>query len=286
MWLVCQDHLEDLDLSQVTEGDPVATFDGLVTRLDVEHRVLWGSVALDEGHIAWVFGAANDEARTWWLAVRGFQRLPGRLGSSETSWELTFGNGNETCAGPAAALRRPGPPLELLPAQPPPFPKLGWRVDDIPPNADVPTDPVDATNVLSQIGEEVTAAQNGMEGVLVVLFRGRTLERWRVFGEIPCGLDDLVRAMVQRGDECSAVVTMRIDLFEYQGTVYRVVKTVAEAGGKRFERMLAMRYAAGDDDHPAELQLFGSVPTDIVGDGWIGVAPLSELEWFDVGPQA
>lgn len=286
MWLVCQDHIEDIDLSAVTDGDPVATFDRLATRSDVEHRIAWGSVEGGGEHVAFVFGAANDEVRSWWLAVRGFRRLPGGLGSQETSWELTLGVAHASADGPLAPLRRPGPPLELLPARPVPFPEIGVRVDDVPANAEVPGDAVATTNVLCELGEEATAMRDRPDGVLVVVFRGRTFERWRLIGEIPCGLDDLVRAICARGPTPAAVATLCVDLFEYEGRLHRAVKTTGEAGGIRFERILAMLFAEGDGDQPSQLQYFGSTPADVGTDGWIGVAPVSALEWFDRGPEA
>lgn len=182
--LVCQDHVEDLDLTAV-DGDPIATFEALATRRDVEHRVLCGSMQDGERSVAWVFGAANDDEGTWWSAMRAFSRLPGGLGSAEASWDLTWGVQLERLAGPVASLARPGPAIELSAAMPVPMPQVAARVDAVPPNASVPTDPLAATNVVSELGYEAKLLEERMEGVMLFLFRGRTLERWHVIGEIP-----------------------------------------------------------------------------------------------------
>lgn len=285
--VLCDDHVEDLDLAPLTEGDPVATFAALATRPGVEHRVLCGHLEDAGNHVAWVFGARTDDERSFWFATRPFRRLPGNLGSGESTWNLSWGVALEGVVGPARSLHRPGPPITLLPAEPPPMPKIGGRVDSAPPNADIPTDPIAATNVVNQLGDEQRAVLHGFDGVGVFVFRGRELERWQIQGEIPMGLDDLVRAICVRGAAPSAVATMRLDVFEHAGTVYRVVRTVGEGAGMRFERIAALQFAPGDTEIASQVQLFGSTPTRLApGDGWIGVAPVTDLDLFTLGPEA
>ncbi|MCB9688172.1 MAG: hypothetical protein H6735_24245 [Alphaproteobacteria bacterium] len=281
--LVCQDHLEEVDLDADLDGDPIAAFMALGSRDDVEHRILWGCVPVEDQRAAWVFGAANDEERTWWNAMRLFTRLPGGLGSAEASWDLSFGIHLRHPAGPVTTLARDAPPLVLLPAVEPPMPKIGTRVDPAPPGAVVPTDPIEASNVISQLGFEVGVARNGLDGVLLFLFRGRTLERWHLQGEIPCGLDDLVRAACAHGDAVSAAVALRLDLFDASGSIRRAVKMTSEAGGQRWERILTIVYDQEHGDEPVEFQVFGTAPTAAGTDGWIGVAPITELEIFALG---
>jgi hypothetical protein len=123
--VLCDDHVEDLDLAPLTEGDPVATFAALATRPGVEHRVLCGHLEDAGNHVAWVFGARTDDERSFWFATRPFRRLPGNLGSGESTWNLSWGVALEGVVGPARSLHRPGPPITLLPAEPPPMPKIG-----------------------------------------------------------------------------------------------------------------------------------------------------------------
>lgn len=52
---------------------------------------------------------------------------------------------------------------------------------------------------MNQLGDEQRAVLHGFDGVGVFVFRGRELERWQIQGEIPMGLDDLVRAICARG---------------------------------------------------------------------------------------
>ena len=80
---------------------------------------------------------------------------------------------------------------------------------------------------------------------------------------------------------------MRLDVFEHAGTVYRAVRPVGEGAGMRFERIAALQFARGDTEKASQVQLFGSTPTRLApGDGWIGVAPVTDLDLFTLGPEA
>lgn len=81
-------------------------------------------------------------------------------------------------------------------------------------------------------------------------------------------------------------MTLRIDMFDYNVSFYRAIRMMAEAGGKRFERVLAMLYAEGDGDRPSSVQYFGSPVQEVGTDGWIGVAPITDLELSLLGPSA
>jgi hypothetical protein len=107
---------------------------------------------------------------------------------------------------------------------------------------------------VAELGHEDEAWRKGLDGVLVVIFREQTLERWHVQGEIPCGLDDLVRNICLQGDPPKAVVTVSLELFEYEETWYRAVKMVSEACGVRFQRILAMLWSEGDTDRVRDRQ--------------------------------
>ncbi len=127
------------------------------------------------------------------------------------------------------------------------------------------------------MGYEDKLVREGMPGVMVFVFRPATLERWHVLGEIPFGLDDLVRVACAQGEEPLAVVTLKVDVFEHAGVYRRAVRMLSEAGGQRFERILAMLHEEGDGQMPKNLQYFGSPVTEVERDGWIGVAPISPV---------
>ncbi len=285
LWLVCDDHLEDIDLT-TAQGDPLGTFLTLADRVDVEHRLLCGSDEDADGRVAWVFAARNDEARSFWMGVRRFRRLPGGLGSVDAPFHVTSGVGLAEIGGPAVSLARPGPPIDLLPAAQVPLPKIFCRSDSAPAAAEMPADALAAINVIVGLGQETTAWEQGLEGLAVFVFRGRELERWHVLGEVPFGIDDLVRNICGYGDPASAVLTLCVDLFEHEGAVCRAVRTVAEAAGRRMERIAALRYEEGDDKKPSHIQFFGSVPREMGQDGWIGVDAMTELELFPMGGSA
>ena len=284
--LVLDDHIAEVDLLDQTKGDPVGTLMALRARGDIEHRLLFGCMQEDGQWIAWVFGAENDDQRSFWLATTPFEVRPGGVGAGTGSWELVQGIEQGSVPFPAVTLTRTEPPMDLLPAQAPQTLQIGCIAHDIPANLEAPRDAVSATNVMSEMGMEDRAWKEGIEGTLVVIFRERTFEKWHVLGEIPFSLDDLIRNMCAYGDEALAAVTLSIDVFPYEGEHYRAVKMVAEAKGVRFERLLAMLWAEGEAPEPSHLRYFASQPRDVGSDGWVGVPPVTEVELFPLGPEA
>lgn len=270
--LVCDDHIEDLDLER-TEGDPVATFLAAEARRDVRHRLLCGTATDAHGNpVGFVFGAHNTPDAEWWLASRVFQRLPGGLGSAERTWEVGFGDTLDEIPTYVEQLRGAGAPCDLLPAKSLPWPDLGCKVEDLP-NGVVPLDALGTTQILAQRGHEIELWRRGLDSTLIMAFRQGTLERWTVDGEIPCTMDELVRSVCATGaTPPDAVATLRIELFDDHGTYRRAVRTVAEASGQRIERLLVLDFESDDQVTP-HLRLFGTHPVSVNGDGWIGVVP-------------
>lgn len=274
--LVCDDHLEELELDK-TDGDPVATFHALASRRDVLQRVLCGTAVQEDGtSVGFVFGANGRDDTPWWLASRAFTRQPGGLGSAERTWDVGTGYGLEELPLMVEALRTHGQPCDLLPARALPWPEIGCKVDDLA-NEVVPLDPFATTQILAQRGHEIELWKRGLDTVMIVAFRRGTLEKWYVDGEIPCSTDELVRSVCGIGPAPDAVATLRIELFDDHGTYRRAVRTVAEAGGQRIERLLVLDFDSLEQVVP-HLRLFGTRSRPVGKDGWIGVGPGVKLE--------
>lgn len=271
------DHIAELDLLERESGDPVATVVALGERADVEHRLLFGCHCEDDQWIAWVFGAAHDDARSFWVALCPFEVQPGGLGSTGGSWEVAYGVGFSTVPFPANLLARPGPALHLLAARPPEPLRLGGSIHEIPAGQCAPRDPIEATDIVAQLGHEASAVQHGLDGVLVVLFRPTGFEQWHAEGEIPFGLDDLIRNLCRRGESPTAVVALSMCVFPHEGKQLRAVRMVSEASGQRFVRYLAQLWSEGDTDGPSQFQYFATPSEPVDRDGWIDVDPVTEI---------
>lgn len=274
--LVCEDHLEEVDLDK-TDGDPIATFHALATRRDVVQRVLCGTATGEDGEeIGFVFGANNRDDTPWWLASRGFTRQPGGLGSAGRTWDVGTGFGLEELPVVVEAMRTHGRPCDLLPARSLPWPEIGCKVDDLA-NEVIPLDPQATTQILAQRGHEIELWKRGLDTVMIMAFRRGTLEKWSVDGEIPCSTDELVRSICGIGPAPDAVAILRIELFDDHGTYRRAVRTVAETGGHRIERLLVLDFDSMDQVVP-HLRLFGTRARAVGREGWIGVRAGVKLE--------
>lgn len=285
--LLHDDHIAEIDLDHAAGGDPLATFMALATDTLIEQRMLLCSFPAGPGAwIALACGAGNDEERSFWVIYRPFTMLPGGMGSAESSWQLSWGNQLTGVPDMFSFLARPGGAWSVLPAVPPPLPKISYRRQDVPKGAIVPTDAIATVNAAADVNETV-AWKKQVEGVMIMVFRQKTLDSYHVVGEIPCGLDDLVRAACAKGETPSAVATMKLDLFAHRGVTTRAVKTMGEAGGMRMERILGLMYEPGDKPNsPTNLQFFACNPTPVGSDGWIGVEPITDIDLYPLGPGA
>jgi hypothetical protein len=233
-----------------------------------------------------VFCARNDEDRTWWLATTPFSVQPGGIGAGSGQWTVEDGAHLTELPRPARDLARGEPPMKLLPARVPDTLEIRGTSINLPAHMQAPRDPAAASNAVADMGFERRAWTQGLEGTQVFVFRERTLYEWHVTGDIPMGLDDLVRNMCRRGEPALAAVTVSRDVFPFEGEHLRAVKMVAEAEGVRFERILAMKWADGDGPEPSHLRYFASQPRQVGSDGWIGVEPITEVSLFQQVPEA
>lgn len=274
--LVCEDHLEEVELDK-TDGDPIATFLAAGARRDVLQRILCGTATEEGGAlVGFAFGATGGDDDAWWLASRTFTRQPGGLGSAERTWDVGTGIGLEELPVLIHQLRGSGVPCDLLPARAVPWPEIGCKVDDLA-NDVVPLDPLAVTQILATRGHEIELWRRGLDTVMIMTFRSGTLEKWYVDGEIPCSIDELVRSVCGIGPPPDAVATLRVELFDDNGTFRRAVRMVAEASGQRNERLLVLDFESLDQVVP-HLRLFGTRAAPVGREGWIGVRPGVKLE--------
>jgi hypothetical protein len=82
------------------------------------------------------------------------------------------------------------------------------------------------------------------------------------------------------------VATVRVDLFDDHGTLLRAVRTEAEAGGQRIERVLVMSFDEADERRPSDLRLFGSHPRAAGAEAWLGRPPSADLTLTSTAAEA
>ncbi len=267
--LVCESHVEDLVLPEGSSTEVhCATFVHAGSRPEVRQRLL----VLPEEPGARVYAAISDAQGSAWVAERPFHILPGNLGS-RGPWSLTRYSGFQRGF---PGWSHSGTPLPLRPAQPPVRASLGCHLLALPPDWSVPRTATEASTVAGALAEPVVI-RGGLDGVLVIVVRGRSIERFHMIGDPRVGIDDLIRAIAASGDEPDAIALVRVDLFDDDGQLRRAVVTLAEADGQRAQRVCALDYDASSDE-PARDRLVFMAPEVVETNGWLGVPPEAEVE--------
>jgi hypothetical protein len=290
--LVCDHHLEELDLAAMRAANPrggaLPTLAALAGRPGVNVRLLTGQHRAPDGECtAFVLGILDgDPEGRFWLAQRQFRVLGGRIGS-RGPWNVSDGIawGGDWHELPRH-LAVPRQPWTWGAAVPVPMPTVHCAFRTLPASAELPRTAEQMAAAAAALKEHEAWTQ-GLDGLQVFLFRGREVEHFVIRGEIPFGTDDLCRALAARGEPPDGLCTMEIGTFHDRelDEILRAVITTGETDGKRYKRILAMNWNPGarPDDPCAQMRYWGSVPEDVAGKGWIGVAPVTELDLFPLG---
>ncbi len=149
----------------------------------------------------------------------------------------------------------------------PPKPYLNTAVlqvrGDVPPGARGMADLVGVAT-----DEEMRRGAPG--AALVFVLRDRTLERWEIWGELPCGLDDFIRAVVQHSEAEGADFVHPCTVTVDSGPTRRAIAIVAQRGGGLCRRVLPLTFA--DDGTIGTLPpVYQDEPTP--AEPWTGVPP-------------
>jgi len=127
-------------------------------------------------------------------------------------------------------------------------------------------------------GLTLADASRGPLGCLMVLvLHEQQFERWEFRGELPCTVDDLVRAIsgYSQGRAVALVHDGVVSLESPDGTEdRRSVVTTVEHEGRRMVLLQTLTVAEGAF-HPAEAFLQEGADPGV--DGWIGVPPTEEV---------
>lgn len=259
------------------EADPIATWAAAAARSDVDRRILILRLERVDGTFeacmfedVWTDGQKSG----WWLAHRRYAVRDGVGCLLDGGWQHDAGEGDPP--GIFANLLTPKPgarAARLLPARAP-EPRVFMQTGEIGENARLPTTAVHMTEQAEYA--VVRALDNeGLKHLMVLVFRGRTWEKWLLGDNLPTDVDDMIRWICGRVGPADGVATAEGLLMELEGKHERVARIVGEMDGHRSERLIVMATKPGNPDQVVPVRRLGrelgAIPE---GEGWIGVEPM------------
>ena len=166
--------------------------------------------------------------------------------------------------------------------QPTPTPAPDVRVLQAKLSQPIASSADDVANLVGSIVDAEVLAK-GLDCLLIFAFEGTSADRWEIRGDPQCPADDLLRAIAMRSKaEALAIITGTTG--EFHGAPRRGIAIVAEAGGRRYERVLPLTF--GPDGRPSALPVLfrwhgdGPMPQDR---RWIGTPPTVEINFGVLG---
>lgn len=260
-----------------------ATLRALRRRPGVERALVEGWFGSVDGRgTAWILEVGDDE--DWWLAMRTFARRPGDIGAWTSAWSSREGSDVASLTSLLHVVVAPPAgetPIPLGSPTPPSPPDFGMFIGALPPGEAVPNTAADVADRVGREWEANLPLGKRPEGPRLTVFRGSELESWVLDGPFPMGLDDMIRAICARGEVPASIALVHMGVLPFEGEVYRALLTDGEAGGRRHTRAMLIRMAPSGRilgyrivyrDHGA-----------VGDDGWIGVAPITEMSLFALG---
>jgi hypothetical protein len=291
--LLFDGHEEVLEWTRVHQVDPeadlAATWQVVAARKGVERRLLVLRMqGANGGPLACIFEQVWEDGAPvgWWFALRPYDVVEGIGQLSGPAWQEQAGVG--PAPGLFARMLTPGPdarPAQLLTAKKP-EPQVFMQTGEAPDESPLPASAMQMTEQTAAVVISALETE-GFRHLVVFLLRGRTWEKWLLGDSLPTAADDMVRWICGREGQPDAVATAEGVLGNVDGKPERVIRIVAEMGGKRAERLIIMLPKPGkpEDVVPGRWMAreLGAVPED---DGWIGVKPLTagEIVAYVMGP--
>lgn len=257
-----------------------ATLHALSRRPGVQRRFVEGWFGVESGGgTAWLLEVGQDGS--WWFAMRAFDRLPGLIGLWTTDWFQREGTDTASLPAPLRPLLVAPvgeAPIDVGEPRPPEAPNLGMFLGTLPASEAVPATAVAVANRVGRDWELTLARAGSHPGPRLTVFRGRDIEAWVLDGDFPTGLDDVIRAICARGETPASVALTRMGVVPRGDVAHRALITEGEAQGRRYARALLLHIGA--DDTILGHQLVAQDRGEVGDDGWIGVAPLTDMTLF------
>lgn len=254
------------------EESVAALFLHLAARPEIVRRYREGLAVVDRRRVIGLLEVLDPKALTWRLDTVHVGEGDAGCGVFVDEWTATQGEGVDAL---------PEPFREWLDIGKTHVSEFGMRAKAVePPNPSLNTAVLEVNGVvppgargladLVGVATDAEMRQGPMRAALVFALRGNTLERWEVWGELPCGLDDFIRAVVQHSKAEGAAFVHPCTLTLDTGPTRRAITVVAQRDGELCRRILPLTFAEdgtiGSQPPLYQYEAAPEVP-------WIGVAP-------------
>lgn len=224
--------------------------------------------------------APDGEIDNWWLAWRLMGEREGKVGVFHGEWVLAEGTGTDALPEPFREwLHRAGEVTHSELTETPteiPSPEVLFATAIL--AEPVPQDPVKVVEIIGKL-TDADIARTGLQGVLVMAFRGVTSERFIVTGRLACPMDDLIRSIALQG-EIDAIGLTFPGVVKLDGVDTRSIVTIAEVkDGRRGQRVVPIKWRP-DGSIEAPRAWTRAMPMPEPAQRWIGVKPETEIDMF------
>lgn len=268
---------EQIDFSaELEEGGReetvAALFLHLAARPEAARRFREGLAVIERRRVLGLLEVLDLKALSWRLELVHVGEGDAGCGVFVGDWTATTGEGLDALPEPFREWLDVGKAhvseFEMR-ARPtgPPKPYLNTAVLEV--NGVVPPG---ARGLAELVGHatDTEMRQGPMRAALVFALRDRTLERWEVWGELPCSLDDFIRAVAHHSKADGAAFVHPCTVTFTDGPTRRAVAVVAQRGGQLCRRVLPLTFT--------EEGVIGTLDPVYQDEGapaeaWIGVPP-------------
>lgn len=225
-------------------------------------------------------GGAIAAAPRWWFAHRFVQVTPDQIGTMDGAWVESVGVGADALDEGARHW------LDTTPEQvesikigktplPPPEPVVQASVHDL--AEELPADAKGVATLAGELARQDLEA-GSIEGIVVLAFHQRDVERWEIRGEMTYSVDDLVRAIAAYSSAVAVALVQPAVMEVGEGPgegeeaeTHRTLTALAERDGHRYVHVRTLNVT------PEGVTDAGLVIVTDCGepgaDGWIGVPP-------------
>lgn len=254
------------------EESVAALFLHLAGRPDALRRFREGEAVINRRRVIGLLEVLDPTSLSWRLELVHVGEGDAGCGVFVDEWASSTGQGLDALPEPFREWLDVGKALVSefeMRAKPtePPKPYLNTAVLEV--NGVVPAGARGLAELVV-VATDAEMRRGPMRATLVFALRGSTLERWEVWGELPCGLDDFIRAVAQHSKADGAALVHPCTVQFNDGLTQRAIAVVAQRDGQLCRRILPLTFA--------EDGTIGSQPAVYQDEAapeepWIGVPP-------------
>lgn len=254
------------------EESVAALFLHLAARPEALRRFREGLAVIERRRVIGLLEVLDPKALTWRLDIVHVGEGDAGCGVFVDEWVATTGEGLDALPEPFREWLDVGKAhvsefeMRAKPTEPP-KPYLNTAVLEV--NGVVPSGARGLAELVG-VATDAEMRQGPMRAALVFVLCDRTLERWEVWGELPCGLDDFIRAVAVHSKADGAAFVHPCTVTFNDGPTRRAIAVVAQRDGEVCRRVLPLTFT--------EEGVIGTLDPVYQEEGapeepWIGVPP-------------